>query len=321
MKSITVIGAGAAGLSFVEAFRTKDSDTPVTLIDRYAYSFRRSDLLALNFKNRPDLVQWAAQKKVTFCQAGVERVNFSRRKIYLKEREPLDYNILVVTCGLNSCKTGIKGEHRQGFFYLSGLEPLAFRDEIKLSQEAAVYAASFLGLKLAAAFVKAHKDVRIFPGDWSFLPDSGAAIAARFQENGAFFNPACSIEEAIGEGTVKAVKVLPLKIYSAQMLLLDSGFVPNRDIFEEGVEFKPYGVVGQENVYLAGDVNNALVENERFFLYNYQNAEAQGRLLAGHLIDGRPLEPIDRISGAEDKQQAVEELLTSLVKDSENATA
>jgi hypothetical protein len=96
------------------------------------------------------------------------------------------------------------------------------------------------------------------------------------------------------------------------MLLLDSGFVPNRDIFEADVEFKPYGIVGQEDVYLAGDANNTLVENERFFLYNYQNAVSGGCLLAEHFLDGRPLEAVDQVASVEDKTKAVNELLAGL---------
>ena len=119
-KRIVVIGGGLAGRTCIRALREVDKDVSITLVDKSAYSVDRQSLIAeLDCTRGVELTQFAKDLEVEFLQETIDRINPVRKRIYFKEGQPCEYDVLVLATGLTSKKLEIKGDHREGFFYLS----------------------------------------------------------------------------------------------------------------------------------------------------------------------------------------------------------
>lgn len=309
MKEIVILGAGEAGIALVDAIREKNSQCKITLVDKNAYYFNKRELITkLSFKSCLDLKNWAQGKNVDFICDRLERINLNRRKMYFKESEVKDFEVLVVAAGLKSKKMPIKGEHREGFFYFSEINPFKLRDLLKISSESAVYAGTILGLKLALALRSLGKEVTVVADNWDFLEENKERVISFFNEKNIPVYLNSSIEEAIGEGVVKATKITPLKVFSSQLVFVDSGFSPNRDFFEEEISISNHFFTNYEEVYCLGRMTGFDVENERFFLHNCEEVKQQSRVLGEFFLGGEPPVFHKRQVEGQDKRKVVEDI-------------
>ena len=147
---------------------------------------------------------------------------------------------------------------------------------------------------------------------WEFLSDHyKERIVASLQEKNISVYLNAHIEEAIGEGVVKAVKIVPLKVFSSQVLMIDSGFVANRDFFEEDIEVTNGFLTNYEGVYCIGDAAWQDRGHERFFTSHVESAREQGRQCASYVVEG--VQPTVQSSVPNDsQQQAIDAFLHQL---------
>ncbi len=264
MENITVIGAGLAGLTFIERLRQNNPALKITLIDKNKHHFSRSEVIESpgDISKRIDLEEWAVNLGVEFIQAEVERINPNRKRIFFKKSEPREYRQVVLATGLKSKKLTVKGEHREGFFYLSQIDPIKLKDLLRISNEAAVYVTSMLGIKLILALVELGKEVNLVAGDLDFLVDKKDETISLLNQKKVNFYLGVAIEEAVGEGMVKAVKISPLKVFSSQLVFIDSGFIPNFDFFEEDLAVRDNFFTDYQGLYFLGSVNNQDVKGQ-----------------------------------------------------------
>ncbi|UCD15988.1 MAG: FAD-dependent oxidoreductase [Candidatus Omnitrophota bacterium] len=287
MREICVLGAGTAALAFIERIKAKSPQQKIRLIDNKSYYFNKKEFISnLSLGGYFDLRNWAQGKGIEFIQDSVERINPTRKKIYFKENDSIDFDVLVVATGLKSKKLPMKGEHREGFFYLSQMRPAEVKDLLKVSCEATVYASTVLGCRLALALNSLGKEVKIVAEGWDFFAQDLERIVAFLQDKGMPVYRDCVIEEAIGEAQVKAVKISPLKVFSSQLVFVDSGLLPNNDFFQDGINIHDIFFTNYENLYFLGDVNCKNISNEFFFQYNHEEAKKQGAVLADFVLEG-----------------------------------
>ena len=286
---ICVVGAGGAGISFVRELRKFNKKVRITIIDYRKYFFDKSDWhqLTLN-KDRKKIVNletFAKKFKVTFVQERVERVNFSRKTVFFKERVSLNAQILVFSCGLTSKTLPVKGDFRKGFFYASDIDLFSVREYLPIAQEIVIFASTFLGFKLAFYFSFIGKEIKFLTDSCDFLRENKERILLVLRERGVDIYEGASVVEVIGEQMVKAVKTSVPKVFSAQLVFADTGFLSCPGFFDfipkkEGFD-TPY-----PDVFVIGDAHTPFVENERVFLHNSSNARLEGeglaRFLAGH---------------------------------------
>lgn len=309
MKELVILGAGETGIALIDKIREKDSQCKITLIDKNAYYFNKRELITkLSFKSCLDLKNWARERNIDFICDRLERINFNRRKMYFKESEAKDFEVLVIAAGLKSKKMPIKGEHREGFFYFSEIDPFKLRDLLKISSESTVYAATVLGLKLALALRVLGKEVTVVADNWDFLEEDKERVVSFFKEKNILVYLNSSIEEVIGEGVVKAVKISPLKVFSSQLVFVDSGFSANCDFFEEEVSVPNHFFTNYEEVYWLGGVIGLDVENERFFSHNCEEIKRQSRGLGEFLLNGESPVFNERQAEGQDKRKVVEDI-------------
>ena len=305
-----MLGAGVAGRSLIERIREKQASAKIILIDKDScYYDKRALVSSLSVRENIEIKSWAESKNVEFIQDKVERVGLRRRKIYFNDRQALEFSVLIVATGLLSRRLSIKGEQREGFFYLSPIKPVALRDRLKISQEVSVYVTTFLGLKIAVALRSGGLEVRIISPNFDFLSDYGPGVIDTLKEKNIFFHFGALVEEAIGEGTVKAVKISPLKVFSSQLICIDSGFLPNRVFFEEEVKIKEDFFTDYEGIYFIGDVNRSDIESEIFFAVNDDEAKVQGDMLAQYLLEGKQPVFQRKIIGYEEQKRLIHDFL------------
>lgn len=286
MNDIFVLGAGTAGISFIKRIRDKNYTNRLTLIDKMPQYFNKSELIShLDFRNRVDLKQWAQENNIEFIQDTVERVNPGRRKIYLKNSQARDFGTLIVSTGVKSKKTAVKGDHRDGFFYLSEINCLKLKDLLRISREATIYISGVLGLEFILPLYILNKELKVIGNKWDFLGVHRERTMEIFKEKNIAVYYDVILEEAIGEGIVRAVKISPLKIFSSQLVFIDSGFEPALDFFEEKVFIKDKFLSDYEDVYFLGDVNRNDIEDNPFFQYNYEDVRQQAIALADFLLE------------------------------------
>jgi len=289
MQNITVIGAGVSGLNLVNRIRSKNKDINITLIDKNLFSFcrKKTALKPEDFKDKIDILEWAKERNIEFINDTVERVSAKRKKIYFKKLETKAFDTLIVATGFRSKKLPLKGEHREGFFYFSKIDPLKLRDFLKISNEATVQVSTLLGLDLAFSLQSQGKEVRIIGSDLSFLGQHRELVTKALENKNIVLYPDFIMEEAVGESMVRAVKLSPLKVFSSQLVFIDSGLVPNLDFFEEEMQPKDTFFTDFDRIYLLGDVTDNSADRESFFINNYEDAIKQTEVFSEFIIEGK----------------------------------
>ncbi len=312
-KKIVVIGGGLAGRTCITALREADKEVSITLVDKSSNSFSKQKLITeLSFDKGIELEQFAKENNCESLQAIVDRINPNRKKIHFKEGQLLDYDVLVLATGLGPQKLEVKGDHREGFFYLTDMEPAVLKDLLHLNDEALILINSNLGFKLFAALKKLGKDVRVIVGNWDWLGENKEAIvdSLRSQEVPCYFDT--TIEEAIGEGVVKAVKVIPLKVVSAQLVFIDTGFTPNLSFFEQDITVKDGLLTDLEDVLVTGTASFSGLEDDPFFNWNDSDIEKSAKQCAQYVLTGA--NPGSQLNQVEDstKNAIIEDIKTKL---------
>ncbi|MEI8349780.1 MAG: FAD-dependent oxidoreductase [Candidatus Omnitrophota bacterium] len=303
MKNITIIGAGEAGFTFACLVREKNKDAVITVIDQKPrYIDKKKLITQLDFKAYVDLKEWAQNLGITFIQDKVERLNVERGKIYCKENEPIDFELLVVAAGSLPNKLVIKGDHKDGLFYLSELDPLTLKDTLKISSEVLVYVSTVLGLELSFVLRALGKEVRIVADNFNFLENFQQEILELLQEAAVAVHTGAAIEEVIGEDGVRATKITPLKVFSSDAVFVDSGFLPNAALFENTVTVRDAFFTNYDNVYVLGDMNCQDISSERVFAFNCEEVKAQAHSLAEIIVQVQPVSYHKKQHSVEDKQ-------------------
>jgi len=304
---ILLLGAGESGICFVERIREQNKDIEISIVDKNRYYYNKKDLLSLNLNNYFDLKDFAEKKNIKYIQGTVERINPKTKKVKLKDNNYIDFDILIIATGLISKKEDIKGVNKDGFFYLSDIEPFTLKDYLKISKEISIYTCSFLGLRLALSLSKINKEVNLIFKDLNFLEDYKDRLIEFLNSNNIKIYTNSYIEEIIGEGNIKAVKILPLKIFSSQLVFFDGGFLQNIDFFDEPVKRKDIFFTEYNDIYLLGDVNRT--ELDYFYAYNQIEAKRQALVLADFILGGsNPIFSFKKLD-YQDKIKVIEDFL------------
>ncbi|MBN3039581.1 MAG: FAD-dependent oxidoreductase [Candidatus Omnitrophica bacterium] len=289
MQDLTIIGLGISAQTLIDKLKAEGFSQSLTAIDKDEFYFSRPGLISApaDISKRIELSSWARERGINFINDKVERVNPKRKKVYLKNSEIIEYKKLIIATGLKSKKHPAKGDHREGFFYLSALNPFKLKDLVRISKEAVVDVSTFLGIKLAVSLNNLGLEVRVTCRNLDFLSVYKEKLLNYFDHSQIAINFNTEIDEAVGESTVKAVKVNPLKVFSSQMLFLDSGFSPAADFFEEEVYVSDCFFSNYEDLYFLADAGNSASEGESFFINNYSDCCQQALIFSEFLLKGR----------------------------------
>ena len=310
MNKLCILGAGVGGLSLAEQMM-KEGDWEITLIDEREYTFSRKEIFPLLVGEKREvtyLKDLAKQKGIEFINAKVEKINFNKRKISFKQAKSINFSNLVICCGLKSKDLSIKGSWRKGFLSFSHLDPLLVRKFLKISYDIIVYVSTFLGVKLAFYLSLLKKNIKVVADNLSFLGRYKEKVEEFLQKQGIDVYLGTRIEEVIGNSTVKATKVSLPKVFSSQLVFMDSGFIPCHDFLGENLAKEGF-LTNYEGVYLLGDVINKDVGNQHFFFFNEEEVVAQSKVLARFINNQQPISYTKRVYEEEEINGRIERFL------------
>jgi NADH dehydrogenase FAD-containing subunit len=262
----------------------------------------------MDLKAYIDLKDFVKENNITFIQDTVERINPKQKKIYFKQSDAIDFETLVIASGAKSKSIPLKGERREGLFYLSDINLFEFKSLLKISSELIVYVTTLLGLKLCVLLKSAGKEIRVLGDNWDFLGSSKEKVLGFLQEAQINVHLNVTIDEVIGEGQVKATKISPLKVFSSQMVFLDTGFVPNLDFFEVPINITNI-FTEFESIFAIGDCARADVGSDYFYAYNSEEARSQAELLAQFMLEAKEANFVRKTLSEQDKQKMIDDFM------------
>ena len=288
MKEVCIIGAGELGRKVAFYIKQNHSEAKIILIEPQDYTFSHSSFFTdLTQKNKYILSIAEAASKIgaELVKAELERININQRRLYFKNQPYLNFQALVIACGAKAKPSKVKGMLKEGVFLLPQFNPIVFRDSLKIADVCVIYASTLLGLKLALSLNKLGKEIKLF------LDDKLSPIKDFFDEEGIDSYCGVKIEEAIGEGMLKAVKVSSPKVFAAQMLILDFGFMPNISAFsdtvlakEEAVNIDDYLETPEKGIFCGGMAADKFLSQRLKFSYYQDIIEQQAKAIAQNIF-------------------------------------
>ncbi|MFO8052784.1 MAG: FAD-dependent oxidoreductase [Candidatus Omnitrophota bacterium] len=301
IDKLTVIGAGIAGTSFVETIVRSNQKIDITLIDKKDFYFPKSQIS----KNPVDLKQikkndqLAKEMGINFVCAKAEKVNQRRKKIHLVDSENLEFENLIIASGASNKKIEIKGTKKEGFFYLSEINPFSLKVLLKIHDEAVLFVNSLEGIKFSLFLKSLQKEVRVIATSLDFLGQDQQAIVDILEKKGIVVHLGYTLDEVIGEKSVKAVKIvknaddsfleegnLSMKVFSSQLVFVDSSLDPNLNFLgdlETNFEKKDFFSRCGE-IYIIGDAGKLDITDQKCYTKNNLRAEKEGVVLANHFL-------------------------------------
>ncbi|MCD6228500.1 MAG: FAD-dependent oxidoreductase [Candidatus Omnitrophica bacterium] len=285
MKSICILGAGRGGITLAELLKKEEGSLDITVIDKKSYFFDKNYFFPLLFNKEKEKVinlnEFFSNVGINFINKEVERVSFSKKNLYFKDKSTMGFKNLIVCTGLISQELSIKGEHREGFFYLSEIDPLSFRNYIKIASDFVIFASTILGVRLAFCLSFFNKEIKLISNSLDFLGRKKEEVISILKRRNIDIYENAEITEVIGNSIVKATKISLPKVFSSNVVVVDTHLLPNLKILE--TSFKEGELPPQ--VMLLGDVARKNIEKEYFFIFNSINVYREAKALAEKITE------------------------------------
>lgn len=283
MKKIVIIGNSAAGIGAAEVIREKDPQAQIVIVSRepfLAYEPSRLPEL-LGGKMKEKQVYWRNQdfykdKSIElYLECEVTGLNLSRKRIYFKEQEFLEFDSLLIATGRGVRLPSFKGIQKQG---VVGFDCLAAAkealDNLPVAHTVIIVGRSVLARDIARIIASRKIEVKFF-GEFDQAPQGVDVLASG------------AIIEILGDREVKAVRLENQKVLGASLVIFADGFAP-RIGFLEGTDIVcADGIIVDEAmrtnvpfVFAAGDVCGIAGKQK---VFGWQNAYDEGRVAGGSL--------------------------------------
>lgn len=285
MRHIVIVGNSAAGIGCAEALREKDRSSRITIISEEPFSaYERPKVLGVidgRLKERQLL--WKAPDFYKNLDIGLMLetkaigVSPHRKRVSLKDKEPVEFDELVVACGRKEKLPATKGINKEGVVGLNGLADVKFiQENLPLAHTVLVCGQGKTAQETARLIADRKIEVRFF----------GSFDAAAGTENVEVItdNP---IIEILGEADVRAVRLSNQKVLGATMIIFSGtpsasvDFLADCNIEQDG------GILVDENmrssapfIWAAGD---ACKPRQGQKTYGWDSAYAEGRRLGENL--------------------------------------
>jgi len=276
---VIIVGGGTAGFKAAEAVRKEHPAAEILVVDKQKTPWNRYALpewltgtagaavATLRDRDKSDL-------RLEVLQDKAVRVNFDRKRIFFKTQPAQSFDKLVLCCGLKPAREICKGASREGVFVLDDCDPFELRTSLDLYPHVVVSVRSWYGLRVACAVARyPHRDISVVLARTDFLrPEDVERVKAYFACANVAVYEDDSVEEVIGEGRMKAVRLSSRKFIAADTLILDCERIPNLELFKETPEVVMDGwlridgylrVGGHEDVYACGDMINPCQTHDR----------------------------------------------------------
>ncbi len=274
MKQVVIIGNGIAGITAARHIRKK-SDYAITVISGESdHFYSRTALMYLYmghmaYYNIKPYEDWFWPKnRIELVRDWVTAVDTKEKKIQLKEKGAVPYDILLIASGSKPRRGGWPGEaapNVQGLYGLQHLEQM--EKNTKDIARGVVVGGGLIGVEMAEMLHSRNIPVSLVVREkeyWSSVlpPEEAAMISRHLRKHGIELHLQSELEEILlnEEGTAKAVRLNGGEVIDCQFVGVTIGVEPNIAFLEgSGIETNRGVLVDAEfrtnipDVYAAGD--------------------------------------------------------------------
>ena len=278
MKHLLIIGNSAAGVSCAETIRKKDKEIKITILSKEEYPAYNRCLISyyLSGDIKEDALVYRA--KDFYKDNAIElllnkkaiRIDAKKNQVVLEDKTRLDYDVLLVANGSSPKFPEIKGIRKKGVL---GFRTIADAKEMLdmslVSPSACVLGGGLIGLKAAYGLKKRKLDVKVIVKSPQILSqildkESSEMFQRRLIEHGIEILIGSDVQEVIGNGDCKAIKLDSGKVIATSLVVVGKGVTPNIDLieesginFDEGITVDEYMKTNIPTIYAAGDIAQA----------------------------------------------------------------
>ena len=304
-----IIGSSAAGISAIEAIRTKDKTSKIIVVsDEKKPLYSRcliSYLLAgtIDEKNiwyRKDNF-FKANKVDALLGIKAEEINVKKKEISLSNKEKIKFDKLLIATGASPKLEDIPGIDKKGVFPLRtighAIEIQAMLDKVK---GVAILGGGLIGLRAAYALKNRGKDTSVFVKSSSILSqiidkDAADLMQRRIEGKGIKIFTGVAAKEVAGSGSVNGVVLDNGSKHGCELVIIGKGVSPNIGIAKDAGIKTNWGIVSDEflktsseDIFSAGDVTetNDIALEESSINAIWPAACEQGRIAGLNMAGG-----------------------------------
>jgi NADPH-dependent 2,4-dienoyl-CoA reductase/sulfur reductase-like enzyme/nitrite reductase/ring-hydroxylating ferredoxin subunit len=303
-RSVTIIGAGAAGFAAAHALRAEGYDGVIEMIGADpAQPYDRPNLSKdyLAGSAQPEWLPlrdpaWYRDNGVLLRPGRrVEALDHAAKRLTLDDGSAVSFETLLLATGADPVRLPIPGADRPNVHYLRSL---ADADRIIAASggagRVAVIGASFIGLEVAASLRNRGLETHVVAPEATPMarilgPDLGAHIRGLHERRGVVFHLEDTVTE-IGDQTVTLRSGGTLAV---DFVVIGVGVKPNLALAEtaglatdKGVLVDEYLQTSAPDVYAAGDIARwpDRITGERIRVEHWVVAERQGQTAARNML-------------------------------------
>jgi len=275
MKHILIIGNSAAGTSCAQALRKKDKTVKITIVSNEDYPAYNRCLISYYLAGDVKEDRLVYRNKKFYLDNNIElllnknvlKVDPKKNQAVLEDKSRIDYDALVLASGARPKFPEIKGIQKEGVFgFRTVSDAKKMLDIVPLTHTACVLGGGLIGLKAAYALKKRGLDVKVVVKSGQVLSQvldaqSAAMFNRLLSEKGVDIITGSDVQEIIGNGDCKAIKLDKGKVIATSLVVVGKGVQPNIKIiqdsgikFEEGILVDEHMRTNIPNIYAAGDV-------------------------------------------------------------------
>lgn len=307
MKHILIIGNSAAGTSCAWALRRKDKAVKITIVSNEDYTAYNRCLISYYLAGDVKESSLVYRDKKFYSQNNIElllnknvlRIDPKKNQAVLEDKSKIEYDSLVLATGAHPKLPEIKGIQKEGVFgFRTVSDAKKMIGLVPLTHTVCVLGGGLIGLKAAYALKKRGLDVKVIVKSSQVLSqvldgESAGIFNRLLNEKGIEIITGSDVQEIIGEGDCKAVKLDKGKVIATSLVVVGKGVQPNTKIiqdsgikFEEGVLADEYCRTNISNIYAAGDVSQTYdpILDKSVVNALWPNAVEQGLVAAANIL-------------------------------------
>jgi NADPH-dependent 2,4-dienoyl-CoA reductase/sulfur reductase-like enzyme len=311
-RTVVVVGASLAAVSFVEALRQRGGDHSVVLVGGEAHLPYDRPPLSKQFLLDPAATapllrpsEWFAEHNVELVLgAAATALETAPLAVVVGGRRILADDVVIATGSRARRWPGASA--REGLHYLRTVDDaVELRGRLETPGRMVVLGAGFIGLEAAAAAVRRGWQVTVLERESSPLvrvvgATTGQLCVATHLREGVEIRCGSTVDGLLGDGRVRGVRFADGATMEADAVLAGIGAVPNTEWLDgsgvevdDGIPCDASGRTGVPGVWAAGDVarwpNTVTGRCDR--IEQWQAARDHGALIAGAMLDGGSAQP------------------------------
>jgi len=306
-----IIGAGHAASQLAFSLRKEGWDGVIHIIAAEEFPLYQKPFLSKGYLSGDKaLADIAIKKRTAYDKKDIEisqslavtHIDRKTQCITLSNGTIKSYDKLAICTGASARQLHIQGKEKNNIFYLNTLNDAQNIRQViehQTPKKAVIIGGGFIGLEVASSLRKKGIAVTIIESAQRVLarvsaPEISEYFTQLHQHNDVDIVTNKHVEHFIGNANIEGVRCTDGDIYSADIVIVGIGAVPNTTLAEQaklnvknGIVVDKFAVTNDPNIVAAGDctIHNDTTNNLNIRIESVQNAMMQAKNAAAYLCN------------------------------------